>query len=62
MARLLEKLDEIEKKYNETKEQYYKRMMFELSLVESLFGERLAEIKKKLDEELEKSKEDKQES
>ena len=47
---------------NETKEQYYKRMMFELSLVESLFGERLAEIKKKLDEELEKSKEDKQES
>ena len=47
---------------NETKEQYYKRMMFELSLAESLFGDRLAEIKKKLDEELEKSKEDKQES
>ena len=62
MARLLEKLDEIAKKYNETKEQYYKRMMCELSLVESLFGERLDEIKKKLYEELEKSKEDKQES
>ena len=44
---------------NETKEQYYKRMMFELSLVESLFGERLAEIKKKLEEE---QKKDKQES
>jgi hypothetical protein len=44
---------------NETKEQYYKRMMFELSLAESLFGERIAEIKKKLEEE---QKKDKQES
>jgi len=48
---------------NETKEHYYKRMMFELSLAESLFGERLAEIKKRMDEELEKElEEDEQES
>jgi RecJ-like exonuclease len=48
---------------NETIERYYKRMMFELSLAESLFGDRLAEIKKRMDEELEKElEEDEQES
>tara|TARA_B100000678_G_C17775232_1_gene328407 strand:- start:226 stop:405 length:180 start_codon:yes stop_codon:yes gene_type:complete len=35
---------------NETKEQYYKRMLFELSLAESLFGDELAEIRKELEE------------